>query len=800
MPRHPTLEMYDARGMVYMNRRMDATQDKKGVWKKKFEFPKDWDKKTTSDTSNFNGYAVITGKTSNITVIDIDDPELEHNAGLMMLMDEGCNMVAKTKKGFHYVFKYEESIKGKSNNELALDTRNDNNCIFCEPTRDVKNSDGDVVACYEWIRTPLDEEELCVMSPQILQYLKELDAGFFKEASKVEVEVEEEEVMEVQESEISTTTSEPKEIGDELLVQIANALPVKLLDNRSDWITIGLIFFNENLTLEQFKEVSKRSAKYDEAGCVNAWNSFKRDNAGRKITGASLWKMLKEHNKDKFYELMECREDFWTLIEILNHNDTSKYFYNNNPDAYVWNEALGWYSLTRNNIWKSCDKGTPSGLKRHIADTLQMFAKESWNAFNMKHAKALAKENDDAKRKDMELKKNKKYALYTLAYKSFGSNDFCNSVIAMLPSLYENDTLEEVMDMNRDVLAFTNGLYDLKTSSFRCIMPQDFVSTTTGYEMPRNRNAEAKEQIMAMFWSMFENNELIDYILKVFGTCLYGKNRFEEFYVLTGSGRNGKGVLSDFLKYVFGDYFTSVDNTLITKPQERRDQPNPALVDARPKRIMMTTEPEGDDKLQTGIIKKISGGDAVEARTLNSKHIYNYVPPYKLFVQANNIPKLSRVDSATQNRMRVIKFPFKFVPNPIESFHRAVNPDLKEKSIKSVEWRNEFMFMLIDKFNEVKDLKSLSPPKAVCDSTNEYFDDNNPLKNWLDKFYTITKDAKDYVLSSELKKQYMIDMNIEKMGDSAFKTLLEFNNITRERKTAGYCYTGIKRKDIEFEE
>jgi len=797
MPRHPTLEMYDARGMVYMNRRMDVALDKKGVWKKKFEFPKDWDKKTTSDTSNFNGYAVITGKTSNITVIDIDDPELEHNAGLMMLMDEGCNMVAKTKKGFHYVFKYEESIKGKSNNELALDTRNDNNCIFCEPTRDVKNSDGDVVACYEWIRTPLDEEELCVMSPQILQYLRELDAGFFKEAPKVEVE---EEVEEVQEAEVSTTTSEPKEIGDEILVQIANALPVKLLDNRSDWITIGLIFFNENLTLEQFKEVSKRSAKYDEAGCVNAWNSFKRDNAGRKITGASLWKMLKEHNKDKFYELMECREDFWTLIEILNHNDTSKYFYNNNPDAYVWNEALGWYSLTRNNIWKSCDKGTPSGLKRHIADTLQMFAKESWNAFNMKHAKALAKENDDAKRKDMEVKKNKKYALYTLAYKSFGSNDFCNSVIAMLPSLYENDTLEEVMDMNRDVIAFTNGLYDLKTSSFRCIMPQDFVSTTTGYEMPRNRNAEAREQIMAMFWSMFENNELIDYILKVFGTCLYGKNRFEEFYVLTGSGRNGKGVLSDFLKYVFGDYFTSVDNSLITKPQERRDQPNPALVDARPKRIMMTTEPEGDDKLQTGIIKKISGGDAVEARTLNSKHIYNYVPPYKLFVQANNIPKLSRVDSATQNRMRVIKFPFKFVPNPIESFHRAVNPDLKEKSIKSIEWRNEFMFMLIDKFNEVKDLKSLSPPKAVCDSTNEYFDDNNPLKNWLDKFYTITKDAKDYVLSSELKRQYMIDMNIEKMGDSAFKTLLEFNNITRERKTAGYCYTGIKRKDIEFEE
>jgi putative DNA primase/helicase len=418
----------------------------------------------------------------------------------------------------------------------------------------------------------------------------------------------------------------------------------------------------------------------------------------------------------------------------------------------------------------------------------------------MKHAKDLKKEVDEEKRKKMVANQNVLYKLYLTAYKSFGSNDFCNSVIAMLPSLYENEQLEEIMDMNRDVLAFTDGLYDLKTSCFRCIMPQDYVSTTTGYEYPKSRNENARKEIMDMFWSMFEDKELIDYILKVFGTCLYGKNRFEEYYVLTGSGRNGKGVLSDFLKYTFGDYFTTVDNTLITKPLERKDQPIPALVDARPKRIMMTSEPEGDDKLQIGIIKKISGGDAVEARTLNTKHIHKYVPPYKLFIQTNNIPKLSQVQQSVQNRMRIIHFPFKFLPNPTESYHRPVNPDLKDKSIKSVEWRNEFMMVLIEKYNEVKDLKSLPAPNAVMRATNEYFDDNNPLRVWLDNHYVITKKSSDVISASKLKGDYMKDMCIDKISDIKFKELMDFNNITRERKNTGMAYVGLVRKDDEYVE
>ena len=643
----------------------------------------------------------------------------------------------------------------------------------------------------------MEDEELQEIPESVINYLKEISPMFFFQ--KKEEVVEEIEEEDEEEAENVSSGTEPKNdepvVAKDLLVKVVEALPIEYLDNRSDWINIGLVFHNEGYTLEQFKAVSKRSEKYDEEGCIKAWASFKKEHSGKKITSASLWKHLKDTNLPMFRALMEKREDFWSLIDILNHNDTSKYFYNNNQDAYLWCEELGWFSLGKNNIWKHYDKGYPSGLKRHMSDTLQQYAKDSYDAYNFKHARELTLEADEKKREILIVRHKKRTLDYRKAYAYFGSSDFCNSVISMLPSLYEKENLADIIDLNRDVLAFSNGCYDLKTLTFRSIQPTDYISTTTGYEFPKSSDTKVRDEVKAMLWSMFENADVIEYVMKVFASCVYGTNRWEEFYILTGSGRNGKGVLADLLKYTFGDYYLSVDNSLFTKPLERKDQPIPAIVEARPKRIMMTTETESEDKLQTGLLKKISGGDIMEARTLHSKYIVKYVPPYKLFFQVNNIPSLSRVDPAVQNRMRIINFPFKFVPNPTEKHQRAVDPDLKEKKIKSAGWRNEFVLMLLEYYGKIRDLKSLPVPTAIQEATNNYFDDNNPLKSWLEAFYTITKDENDYVRSSVLKRDFMSDTRRDNFGDKQFKELLAFNGITAGRKNVGVVFLGLKRKE-----
>jgi len=793
--------LYERLGFVVMSGMMTAKQNKKGEWKKQFGFQSGWEKKTSKEyNKKASGFAILTGKTSGCSVIDIDDPECEHNKELMVLMAD-CNLIAETKHGFHYVFKYDDRIVQTTGDKL--DVRNDGGCIFCEPSvcRDDK---GETVAEYHWIKQPFEDEELVSLPDEVVEFLTKLDARYVGGVKNV---VEEQEVQVPMAEETATTTvaTEPtNEECDSNLLKVIEALDKKRYENYDDWVKIGMVCYNERISMSAWETATK--SKYPSYGagskrvCKDKWSSFAKEK-GRKVMGATLWKWLKTDNPTAFWGLMENRMDFWNLIALINHKDIAKYFYNINPDGYLWCETLGWYSLSKSNIWKHYDKSQPSGLKRHIADTLQDLTMDTKKAELATYAKESAKITDQEKQKELLKKHQNKIKIIHDAYKTFGTSDFCNGVIAFLPSFYELEDLEAKIDMNRYLYAFTDGVFDLNTCVFRMLTPLDYVSTTCGYAYPKQSNPDIRKKVKAFLYGLFENKETEDYFLKVVASCLYGGNRWEEFYGFTGSGGNGKGVVADLLKAVFGDYYHSVDNTLFTKPLERKDQPIPALVEARCKRIMMTTEPETDDKLQGGLLKKISGGDPVEARTLHSKHIVKYVPQFKVFLQMNNIPKMSKIDGGIERRMRIIQFPFKFVAQDkmTETYHRLGDPDVKERHCKSDAWRDEFCLMLTETYKTIKDLKSLKQPKSVSEATCDYLDDNNPLKVWLNTHYNITKDENHKIGSADLKRAYLEDTHIDKIADACFKSLLEFNGVARKREACGIVYVGLKRKEIVLE-
>jgi P4 family phage/plasmid primase-like protien len=609
---------------------------------------------------------------------------------------------------------------------------------------------------------------------------------------KVKKSKEIEEVEEAEEVKII------KPIEENILISVVNSLPISYIDDYDYYIKIGWIFYNENLTLDDYKSVSKRSHKYDEQMICTHWNLCK--NKEKKLTAATLWMWLKETDIKKFNKLNLDRLDFWEKMQTINHKDIAKYFYNNNPNSYLWSETMGWYSLGNNNIWKSYNNSCPSGLKRHISDCLHEITMETKKNELEKYIKMSKKITDEDKQKIFTKKHQANMELIRVSIKQFGSSDFCNGVISFLPSFYELSNLEEVMDMNRNIFAFNDGLFDLKTCSFRDIQPQDYVSTTTDYPYPKKNNSNARKELEDFTFNLFGCNNTKKYLLKVLSSCLFGGNRWEEFYCFTGTGGNGKGVICDLLKTVFGNYYISVDSSLFTKPSDKKDQPVPALVEARTKNIMMTTEPESDDRIQGGMIKKMTGGDAVEARTLNSKHIFKYVPKYKVILQMNNIPKMTKIDGGIQRRMRIINFPFKFLPKEKitdNTIHKLGDPDVKNIKCKSIEWRDEFLLMLTEIYKTIKDDKSLIAPDSVNAITNDYIDDNNPVKNWLNTYYMKTNKETDKIKSSKLLIQFIEDDN-KQITEKSFNELLEFNGIKKKRFNDGNYFLGLIRKNIEI--
>lgn len=249
-------ELYERLGFVVMSGAMTAKQTKKGEWRKEFAFRKDWAKLEKHDyNKKASGFAVLTGEKSNTTVIDIDDPESETNQQLMDLMTE-CNLVAQTKKGFHYYFAYDPRIKQTTGDKL--DTRNDGGCIFCEPSI-AKTPSGEVVASYEFIKTPFEGEELIAIPEEVIEFLTKLDGRYVGVETNDEEEQEEVMIPTLETSTTTTAASNPHE-SDAVLLKLAECITNN--ETYDDWVRNGLICYNERLGLDQvFRSVDPRGAK-----------------------------------------------------------------------------------------------------------------------------------------------------------------------------------------------------------------------------------------------------------------------------------------------------------------------------------------------------------------------------------------------------------------------------------------------------------------------------------------------------------------------------------------------------------
>ena len=515
---HPH-DLYERLGAVIMSGQMTAKQNKKGEWKKVFGFRSKWEMTEKHDyNKKVNGYAMLMGERHNMIAIDIDDPSLECAQGLMDLMTT-CNLVAKTNKGFHYVWKYDARLKQTTGtDDIKIDIRSDGGCIFCEPTL-AKTPDGVVVAQYEWTKMPFEDEELEEVPEEVIEYLTNLDERYVGGSNNTIEDQEEMPQAQPEDNSVSTTTTEPKNDEEcEGLSRVVQALDKKRFATYDDWVKIGMVCYNERLPMSVWENATKE--KYERYGngskrvCSEKWASFAKEK-GRKVMGATLWKWLKTDNPTAFWSLMEFRQDFWSIIALLNHKDIAKFFYNINPDAYLWEETLGWYSLTKTNVWKHYDKSQPSGLKRHIADTLQDLAMDTKKAELATYQKKSATITDQEKQKELLKAHAQRIKQIHDAYKIFGSSEFCNGVISFLPSFFEKEDLTSTMDMNRYIFAFTDGCFDLNTCSFRMISPQDYVSTTTGYPYPKKTNAPIREAVKKFLYGLFENADDEAYLCKV---------------------------------------------------------------------------------------------------------------------------------------------------------------------------------------------------------------------------------------------------------------------------------------------
>lgn len=794
---HPTLQWYQDNKITYTSGSMTQTLNDNKEWKKAFFFDKppkpngkkwakgEWSWKNPEHRQqlpNRTGYALLTGKISGFTVLDFDNTKNIHILEIYEVIKNNCNMVAITRENHeHYYFKYNSEIKTvpspKNKEGVSLyefDTRNDGGLIYAEPSyyRD-RNDDLNEIH-YKFVKKPNTIKDLLEIPKKALDLIKKLDNRYFSDSMFIDDNEEEEEKpkpkpkQEVEKIEVEEE-EDNKNNFDKKYVELLNCLTVDRCNNYDEWIQIGMALKNDN-KYDEFVNWSKQSPKYDGKSIKIFWDGFNNNNV-KQLTIKSIINKAKIDNIDKYNKWLSKYDDFYENLKNMSHADWANLYYEENKYKYIVSKEKEWYEYNPNNILIN-QKGIPSSLLNDITHTTRLILIEKRNK--------LLPSTDKEKMAEY----NAIQQRISKFYICLGTSSYVKGIIEYLENLYLNLHLDDLIDNNIKVLSFNNCLYDIEKGKFRSIEPNDYITKTTKRDAPVlykkstneyiiNKNPEYQTKIDELLKSIFGSNEQINYWLKITSLSLF-KNSYESLYLLQGSGGNGKGVLSNILLKVLGDYMFIAPNTFLSE-RNKGSNANSALAKCKNIRYLLVSEPDdgtNETELNVEFVKMITGSDPISTRDLYKSN-FTYIPQFTPFVQCNNIPSLGKLDGGIERRIKLHIFPHKFVsnPDPKKPEEKKINTSLKSDLNK--EYLDNFMIRLIEIAQENYSFNEIEQPISNQKETQDYINENNPVKNFMDSYLIKVLPKEKKKLRFQDVYQFYLDKGFKRVNKKTFRSGIE---------------------------
>ena len=273
-----------------------------------------------------------------------------------------------------------------------------------------------------------------------------------------------------------------------------------------------------------------------------------------------------------------------------------------------------------------------------------------------------------------------------------------------------------------------------------------------------------------------------------------------------GQGANGKSLLESLITLAFGNYCKTMDVAYLTKTnhQVSANAPDEILACLAKCLIVFINEVGKRTVLKENKLKMLSGGDVVSCRACN-QHLFEFKPKFTLFMLTNYDLTIDGTDEALKRRPQKIPFRNQFVEKPTQPNHRKIDRSLKEKFNENNYKLAliEILFKHFDMFRTDQNgniIAELDPPKSIKDLTQQFLDENNPVKDFVTEKLTVTNNEKDTIPASDLYKQYIEfnDGDSKNITATDFKCELEKNGIKSKKTKTCNVFCKIQLKQIKM--
>ena len=225
------------------------------------------------------------------------------------------------------------------------------------------------------------------------------------------------------------------------------------------------------------------------------------------------------------------------------------------------------------------------------------------------------------------------------------------AMIALAESEPGIPILPNQLDADPWLLNVMNGTQDLRVGKLRPHHPEDLITKLAPVSYDPAATCPGFMQFLDRIFA--GRSELIDFMQRAIGYTLTRATSERCFFLLWGSGANGKTTFLRVLHTLFGDYAAATrPDTFMVKQNGAIPNDVAALKGAR---FVVAAEAERGQLLAEALVKQLTGEDPLTARFMRAEW-FSFTSTFKVFIATNYKPTIRGTDDAIWSRIRLVPF------------------------------------------------------------------------------------------------------------------------------------------------
>lgn len=391
---------------------------------------------------------------------------------------------------------------------------------------------------------------------------------------------------------------------------------------------------------------------------------------------------------------------------LLDHKDTIMYVAETD-DWYVW--AV--------NVWR---KGSRTDIERLAKQTLNGLVQD-FDAFGLMSSDEL-------------------YDFINTSLKA----SMVSNMIKLVRS--EDGIMVPVTELDNNKMLFGcgNGAIDLSTGRLVAADPMDRLTIATTVDYVPSAPCPVWLQTLNDVW--FNDQDMIAFFQRLIGYTMLGAPHEDIIVIPYGSGSNGKSTVLGAIRDVFDAHAKTAANDTFMGSQfgGGGGGPREDILRLMGSRFVYVAEPDENSALKEGLVKAMTGGEAMPARAAYARATIEVMPTWVVFMPTNHKPIIKGDDHGIWRRILPIPFDRNF------DLDDTVTKD-KHRAEKLAAERAGILAWCVQGALQYQSI-GLAVPDKIKAARDEYKADMDLLADWLDE--CTTQGPKEWAGSVELFKSW----------------------------------------------